>query len=111
MLSIPLHPEGWSFLERIIMITDKPNFKALDKEFVSVGDLVDFINKNHILTNIPIWIDFGDGYGTFLRTESNKNYKSDKGLTFEGNTLRLNLSPSCVNWSKLDAVHPVSLTK
>jgi hypothetical protein len=90
------------------MFTDKPNFKPLDKEYVSVGDLVDFINKNHIMRNVPIWIEFGDGNGTFLRTEANKNYKTNDGMTFDNNTLRLNLSPSCLNWAKIDALHPVA---
>jgi hypothetical protein len=92
------------------MITEKPNFKALDKEFVSVGNLIKFINSNLIGTNVPIWIDFGDGNGTFLRTEANKNYKTNKGMTFDNNTLKLNLSPSCLNWVKIDALHPVVLS-
>jgi len=92
------------------MFIDKPNFKPLDKEYVSVGDLVDFINKNHIMHNVPIWIEFGDGNGTFLRTEANKNYKTNDGITFDNNTLRLNLSPSCLNWVKIDALHPVVLS-
>jgi hypothetical protein len=92
------------------MITERPNFKALDKEFVSVGNLIDFINSNHIRTNVPIWIDFGDGNGTFLRTEANKNYKTNNGMTFDSNILKLNLSQSCLNWAKIDALHPVVLS-
>ena len=92
------------------MITGKPCFKPLDKEFVSVGDLVKFIKDNHVRENIPIWIDFGDGNGTYLRTESFKNWKTDKGITLDGNTLRLNLSPNSLNWVKVDTLHPVKLT-
>lgn len=92
------------------MITEKPNFKALDKEFVSVGNLIDFINSNHIRTNVPIWIDFGDGNGTFLRTDVGKNWKTDKGLTFDDDTLRINLSPSCLTWRDINTLHPVVLS-
>jgi hypothetical protein len=92
------------------MFTDKPNFKPLDKEYVSVGNLIDFINKNHIMRNVPIWIEFGDGNGTFLRTDAGKNWKTDKGLTFDDDTLRINLSPSCLAWRDINTIHPVVLS-
>jgi len=92
------------------MFTDKPNFKPLDKEYVSVGNLIDFINRNHIRANVPIWIDFGDGNGTFLRTEANKNYKTNNGMTFDDDTLRINLSPSCLTWRDINTLHPVVLS-
>ena len=92
------------------MFTDKPNFKPLDKEYVSVGNLIDFINSNHIRANVPIWIDFGDGNGTFLRTDAGKNWKTDKCLTFDDNTLRINLSPSCLTWRDINTLHPVVLS-
>ena len=92
------------------MFTDKPNFKPLDKEYVSVGNLIDFINSNHIRANVPIWIDFGDGNGTFLRTDVGKNWKTDKGLTFDDDTLRINLSPSCLAWRDINTIHPVVLS-
>lgn len=92
------------------MITEKPNFKALDKEFVSVGNLIDFINSNHIRTNVPIWIDFGDGNGTFLRTKANKNWRTENCLMYDDKTLRLSLSPSCLKWHEIDTLHPVVLS-
>ena len=67
-------------------------------------------NKNHIMHNVLIWIEFGDGNGTFLKTEANKNYKTNNGMAFDSNTLKLNLSPSCLNRAKIDALHPVVLS-
>lgn len=92
------------------MILDKPCMKRLNPEFVSVDDLYKFIADNHVMPNTPIWIDFGDGNGTFLRKDAGKNWKTNEGLTFDNGVLRLNLSPNCLNWVKIDALHPVKLT-
>jgi hypothetical protein len=62
------------------------------------------------MRNVPIWIEFGDGNGTFLRTDAGKNWKTDKGLTFDDDTLRINLSPSCLAWRDINTIHPVVLS-
>ena len=88
----------------------KPCMKKIDKEFISVGDLVDFINKNHVSPNTMIWIDFGDGNGTFLRHASTDNWRTNDGITSDDGTLRLNLSPSSLKWHEIDVLHPVVLS-
>lgn len=92
------------------MITEKPSFKKVSEEFVSIGDLLDFVKKNHVCENTMIWIDFGDGNGTFLRTKANKNWRTESGITYDDKTLRLSLSSNCLKWHEINVLHPVVLS-
>ena len=92
------------------MIYGKPCIRSVSNEFVSVGDLLDFIKTNQVSSDTMIWIDFGDGNGTFLRTDAVNNWRTNKALTCEDNTLRLSLSPSCLKWHEINVLHPVVLS-
>lgn len=92
------------------MILEKPCIKKVSAEFVSVGDLLNFVKENKVSPNTMIWIDFGDGNGAFLRTDAGKNWKTNKSITMDGGTLRFNLSPSCLTWHDINTLHPVVLS-
>lgn len=100
-------------MKKYPMINGKETIKT-NSEFVTVGELMNFIKENELSEDSLIWIDFGQGDGTFLRKEVKGNFKSNKGLTFEENTeydtIKIHLSPICLKWHEVDTLYPVVLS-
>ena len=92
------------------MMTEKSCVKKVSEEFISVGDFLNFVKENKVSPNTMIWIDFGDGNGTYLRKDAGKNWKTNKGITMDGDSIRLSLSPSCLKWHEINVLHPVVLS-
>lgn len=85
------------------------------KEIVNVGELRKYLDENSIPDSYDIWVDFGQGYGTFLRNSVTGNINSKVAIThnnseFGNGTLRLHMPPSCFIPIETDAKHPVVLT-
>ena len=84
-------------------------------EFVTIGDIVEYAKHNTINDDTPIFINIGQGDGTFLRRKATGNYKGENGVFYdegaiEGGVLELRLSPSCTKWIEIGALYPIKLT-
>lgn len=89
-------------------------------DLLTVNDLSDFIynlefNVAHEnLHNTPIFINFGQGDGCFIRKSAIGNYKGKEPLyydkcTFENGVLEIRLQPNCTKWTELNAKYPIKI--
>ncbi|MBP5458440.1 MAG: hypothetical protein J6Y37_18265 [Paludibacteraceae bacterium] len=81
-------------------------------EFVTWGDMVKYANDNGINDDTLLFVDFGQGDGSYVRHVATMNYKGSVPFSYDKNssTLEIRLSPNCLGWVKVNTLHPIVLS-